>query len=434
MKNVLILTYYWPPTGGAGVHRWLKFVKYLRRFGWEPIVYTPENPEPPLLDPSLENDIPQGLTVLKTRIWEPYSLYKKFVGRPPDKGFQAGFLSEQKVPKRKQDLSVWIRGNFFIPDARKYWIRPSVKYLSAYLKEVPVQVVVTTGPPHSLHLIGLKLKQKLNIPWVADFRDPWTGIDFYSRLKLTRAADRKHHRLEQQVIMQADAVITVSHGLKIDFRKYRQNGIHVITNGYDPEDIPSVPVEPAGDFLITHLGSVNADRNPHAFWKAVSESLQENEPFKKHLRIRFIGKTDVTVRASILEHGLENYVELCPPVPHEQVFTLLKQSRLLFLPVNRTPNAASILTGKLYEYLAAGRPVLGIGPEDGEMARILEETGAGRVCHWDSPDRIKSFLEEIFEKYLAGQSPAIPVNTENYSRVELTRNLAKILDQTVDLL
>jgi len=434
MKNVLILTYYWPPTGGAGVHRWLKFVKYLRRFGWEPIVYTPENPEPPLLDPSLENDIPQGLTVLKTRIWEPYSLYKKFVGRPPDKGFQAGFLSEQKVPKRKQDLSVWIRGNFFIPDARKYWIRPSVKYLSAYLKEVPVQVVITTGPPHSLHLIGLKLKQKLNIPWVADFRDPWTGIDFYSRLKLTRAADRKHHRLEQQVIMQADAVITVSHGMKIDFRKYRQNGIHVITNGYDPEDIPSVPVEPAGDFLITHLGSVNADRNPHAFWKAVSESLQENEPFKKHLRIRFIGKTDVTVRASILEHGLENYVELCPPVPHEQVFTLLKQSRLLFLPVNRTPNAASILTGKLYEYLAAGRPVLGIGPEDGEMARILEETGAGRVCHWDSPDRIKSFLEEIFEKYLAGQSPAIPVNTENYSRVELTRNLAKILDQTVDLL
>jgi len=434
MKNVLILTYYWPPTGGAGVHRWLKFVKYLRRFGWEPIVYTPENPEPPLLDPSLENDIPQGLTVLKTRIWEPYSLYKKFVGRPPDKGFQAGFLSEQKVPKRKQDLSVWIRGNFFIPDARKYWIRPSVKYLSAYLKEVPVQVVITTGPPHSLHLIGLKLKQKLNIPWVADFRDPWTGIDFYSRLKLTRAADRKHHRLEQQVIMQADAVITVSHGMKIDFRKYRQNGIHVITNGYDPEDIPSVPVEPAGDFLITHLGSVNADRNPHAFWKAVSESLQENEPFKKHLRIRFIGKTDVTVRASILEHGLENYVELCPPVPHEQVFTLLKQSRLLFLPVNRTPNAASILTGKLYEYLAAGRPVLGIGPEDGEMARILEETGAGRVCHWDSPDRIKSFLEEIFEKYLAGQSPSIPVNTENYSRVELTRNLAKILDQTVDLL
>lgn len=416
------------------MHRWLKFVKYLRRFGWEPIVYTPENPEPPLLDPSLENDIPQGLTVLKTRIWEPYSLYKKFVGRPPDKGFQAGFLSEQKVPKRKQDLSVWIRGNFFIPDARKYWIRPSVKYLSAYLKEVPVQVVITTGPPHSLHLIGLKLKQKLNIPWVADFRDPWTGIDFYSRLKLTRAADRKHHRLEQQVIMQADAVITVSHGLKIDFRKYRQNGIHVITNGYDPEDIPSVPVEPAGDFLITHLGSVNADRNPHAFWKAVSESLQENEPFKKHLRIRFIGKTDVTVRASILEHGLENYVELCPPVPHEQVFTLLKQSRLLFLPVNRTPNAASILTGKLYEYLAAGRPVLGIGPEDGEMARILEETGAGRVCHWDSPDRIKSFLEEIFEKYLAGQSPSIPVNTENYSRVELTRNLAKILDQTVDLL
>ncbi|HDR88166.1 MAG TPA: glycosyltransferase [Bacteroidetes bacterium] len=433
MKNVLILTYYWPPTGGAGVHRWLKFVKYLRRFGWEPIVYTPENPESPLLDPSLENDIPEGLTILKTRIWEPYALYKKFVGHSPGEGFQAGFLSEQEVPKGKQGFSVWIRGNFFIPDARKYWIKPSVKYLTAFLKKVPVKVVVTTGPPHSLHLIGLKLKQKLNIPWVADFRDPWTGIDFYPRLKLTRAADRKHHRLEQQVIRQADAVITVSHGMKKDFRKYCQNGIHVITNGYDPEDIPSVPVEPAGDFLITHLGSVNADRNPHAFWQAVSEITRENETFKKQLRIRLIGKTDVTVRTSIHEHGLKNTVELIPPVPHEQVFTLLQQSRLLLLPVNRTPNASSILTGKLFEYLATGRPILGIGPEDGEMARILEENEAGQMCHWDRPDRIKSFLEQLFEKYLAGQVPAGSVNTGKYSRVELTRKLAEILDQTVDL-
>ncbi|MGC9472202.1 MAG: glycosyltransferase [Bacteroidales bacterium] len=433
MKNVLILTYYWPPTGGAGVHRWLKFVKYLRRFGWEPIVYTPENPEPPLLDPSLEKDIPEDITILKTRIWEPYALYKKFVGRSPDEGFQAGFLSEEKVPKGKQGISVWIRGNFFIPDARKYWIRPSVKYLTAYLKKFPVQVLVSTGPPHSLHLIGLKLKQKLNIPWIADFRDPWTGIDFYPRLKLTKAADRTHHRLEKQVIKQADAVIAVSEGIKNDFRKYRENGIHVITNGYDPEDIPALPVEPAEDFLISHLGSVNADRNPNAFWKVLSKFVQENHAFKNHLKIRFIGKTDITVRASIREHGLESYVELSLPVPHEQVFTLLKQSRLLLLPVNRTPNASSILTGKLFEYLAAGRPILGIGPEEGEMARILEETGAGRMCHWDRPECIRSFLEKLFEQYLAGQPPAGPVNTGKYSRVELTRKLAEILDQTVDL-
>ena len=210
MKKVLIITYYWPPSGGAGVQRWLKFVKYLRGFGWEPIVYTPENPEAPATDESLLKDIPDNLTVLRTRIWEPYSLYKNFIGQKKGETINAGFLSEKKKPGIAEKISVWIRGNWFIPDARKFWIKPSIIFLSQYLKNNPVHAVVSTGPPHSMHLIALGLKKQLHLPWLADFRDPWTNIDFYDKLMLTKFSNEKHKRMELEVLKNADKVVVVS--------------------------------------------------------------------------------------------------------------------------------------------------------------------------------------------------------------------------------
>ncbi len=164
MKRVLILTYYWPPSGGAGVQRWLKFVKYLREFGWEPIVYTAENPEAPADDDSLEKDIPQNLTILKTPIWEPYDLYKKFTGQASNDRVNAGFLHEKEKPAWSEKLSVWIRGNFFIPDARRFWIKPSIRFLQRYLKTCPVDAIVSTGPPHTMHMIGMGLKKIPDCP------------------------------------------------------------------------------------------------------------------------------------------------------------------------------------------------------------------------------------------------------------------------------
>ena len=209
MKRVLIITYYWPPSGGAGVQRWLKFVKYLRNYGWEPIVYTAENGEMPVIDPSLEKDIPNNTTVLKTKIWEPYSFYKTFIGKKQNEKINASFLSENKKPSLTEKISVWIRGNFFIPDARKFWIKPSVKHLSNYLKSNPVDAIISSGPPHSMHLIALGIKKQFpKLKWVADFRDPWTNIDFYKELMLTSASDRKHKQLEKEVLLHADSVIS----------------------------------------------------------------------------------------------------------------------------------------------------------------------------------------------------------------------------------
>ena len=237
MKKVLIITYYWPPSGGAGVQRWLKFVKYLREFGWEPVVYTPENPEAPAIDMSLEKDIPENLTVIKTKIWEPYSVYKKLVGIKPEEKIKAGFLSENKKPSLIENISVKIRGNFFIPDARKFWIKPSIKFLTKYLKDNPVDAIVSTGPPHSMHMIALGLKKKLNIPWLADFRDPWTNIDFYEELNLSASADKKHHQMEKSVLENADTVSVISRTMAVDFKRLYNRHYEVITNGFDEDDI-----------------------------------------------------------------------------------------------------------------------------------------------------------------------------------------------------
>ena len=205
--------------------------KYLSDFGWQPVVYTTENGEMPAIDPSLEKDIRPDTIVIKKPIWEPYSIYKRLTGRKRDERMGAGFLTEKKKSSKIENLAVWIRGNLFIPDARKYWIKPSVRYLQKYLRENPVDAIISTGPPHSMHLIALALKNKLNIPWIADFRDPWTKIDFYDKLRLSNRADKKHRRLEKVVIQTANIVVTVSWQWSDEFIKMGAVRTEVVTNG-----------------------------------------------------------------------------------------------------------------------------------------------------------------------------------------------------------
>src|ERR1051325_721406 len=308
MKKVLIITYYWPPSGGAGVQRWLKFVKYLREFGWEPIVYTPENPEAPATDPSLEKDIPGNLTVLKTKIWEPYNLYKGFIGQKKNEKINAGFLSEKEKPGLAERISVWIRGNWFIPDAREFWVKPSVKFLSGYLQKHKVDAIVSTGPPHSMHLIALELKRKFNLPWLADFRDPWTNIDFYKDLKLSKASDEKHKKLENEVLKYADKVVSVGQTMSDEFKKILgsdEKKFFVITNGYDEDDLYKSEIKLDPKFTLAHIGSINRDRNPAILWKVLAELVKENTELTSKLEIKLVGKTDVNVDKSIRESRLE---------------------------------------------------------------------------------------------------------------------------------
>jgi len=424
LKKVLIISYYWPPSGGAGVQRWLKFVKYLREFGWEPIVYTPENPEFPAIDESLLKDVPEGIEILRQPIWEPYTWYRQFLGQK-NKKIAAGFVSEKKEPSLLKKIAVWVRGNFFIPDARRFWIKPSVKYLTQYIKEHKVDVVVSTGPPHSMHLIALELKKTLGVKWVADFRDPWTNIDFYQELMLSRWADRKHHSLEHDVLQNADLTLTIGYTMTEEMKALGAKRVETLTNGYDLADFPETKVTLDEKFTISHIGTFTPSRNHIMFWKALSELKQEYSDFASDLVIRTVGVVDYSVRESIKEFGLEENWEEIAYVPHVEVLNYQRRSKVLLVCINNTLNATGILPGKFFEYLASGRPILAVGPTVSDIGRVLEITKAGIIADTNDLLAIKSAILSLYQNQSVEASNSA---IQKFSRKGLTKDLAALLD------
>jgi glycosyltransferase involved in cell wall biosynthesis len=436
MKRVLIITYYWPPSGGSGVQRWLKMSKYLPEYGWQPVIYTTENAEYPIIDHSLEKDVAPNIEVIRRPITEPYSAYKKFLGINKDETVKMGFIQEKEKNKSwKSDLSLWVRGNFFIPDARCGWVKPSVRFLKEYLNEHPVDAIISTGPPHSMHLIAMKLKEALGLPWIADFRDPWTEIDYYNDLHLTAWADRKHHRLEQEVLTKADKVVTVAPDGARRLGRLGNRNVRTIYNGFDRNDDAQTPVNLSEQFTITYLGVLSKIQNPSNLWQALAELIKEDSGFDKNLRINMIGQIDSAVVSSIDENGLTQHVAYSPYMPHDQVSAVHRSSTLLLLLLmpDSEPRAKGLLTGKLFEYMASGRPILCIGPEDGDAARILRETGAGLTISFEDKEKMKEALKNLYQRYLEN---TLEGNTnpkvENYSRQVMTQQYAALLNQAIN--
>ncbi len=424
MKRVLIITYYWPPSGGAGVQRWLKFAKYLPEFGWEPVIYTPENPEYPVEDPTLEKDVPVDIEILRQPIWEPYGLYRRFIGQK-GKRIGGGFVSEKKEPGLLQRISVWIRGNLFIPDARRFWIKPSVRFLGQYLKDSPVDAVISTGPPHSMHLIALELKRSMGIKWIADFRDPWTNIDFYRDLMLSPGADRRHRQMEQDVLKEADLTLTIGYTMTREMEALGAKRVETVTNGYDEDDFPETEVKVDEEFSIAHIGTFSPSRNHPMFWKTLSELKSENSEFAGKLKIRTLGAVDHSVRSSINEHGLTGNWEEIEYVPHEEVLHYQRCSRVLLVCINNTPNATGILPGKFFEYLASGRPILAIGPKESDIGKVLHETKAGMIVEPNDVEGMRESLLYLFKDGTDFKPDQDAIN--QFSRKRLTERLVGLM-------
>ena len=422
--KVLIITYYWPPAGGSGVQRWLKFVKYLRDFGIEPVVYTVENPKYPILDESLQSDIPKGIEVLKQPIFEPNSILSFFGKKKTE---SAGFLDPN--PSFFGKVLQYIRANYFIPDARKYWIDPSVKYLKNYISKNNIDAIVTTGPPHSMHLIGLKLKQQLGVKWIADFRDPWTEIDYFHQLPLSKKAINKHHFLEQEVLLNADKVLVVGSTMNKNYAKFNNNVV-TITNGFDGEIITS-ETKLDSKFTITHIGLMNSDRNPKMLWEVLTEIILENKDFSEDFKLKLIGKVDSTVIEEITTNYLKKNVELIDYVSHNEAIEFQKKSQVLLLLLNNVPSAKGIITGKIFEYLMVNRPILAIAPLDGDLAEILNKTNAGKVVDFEDNETLKSTILDLYSKYKKGNLRIDSNNVEQFHRKELTNKLAEIIKNTV---
>ena len=436
MKRVLIITYYWPPSGGSGVQRWLKMSKYLPEYGWQPVIYTTENAEYPIVDPSLEKDVSPEAEVIRRPINEPYTFYKKFLGIKKEETVKMGFIQEKEKKKSwKSELSLWIRGNLFIPDARRWWVKPSVKYLKSYLKDHPVNAIISTGPPHSMHLIAMALKEATGLPWIADFRDPWTEIDYYQDLHLTRWADHKHHRLEHEVLTKADKVVTVAPDGARRLGRIGNRNVRVIYNGFDRDDDATAEVTPSEKFSITYLGVLSKIQNPEKLWEALGELVSENAKFNNDLQINMIGQIDSSVAKSIGENGLNGSTTYLPYLPHEQVSAVHRSSTLLLLLLmpDSEPRAKGLLTGKLFEYLASGRPILCIGPEDGDAAHVINEANAGTAIGFDDKDKMKDTLKSLYQKYLNHNLPNNPnADIERYSRRALAGEYASLLEKSIN--
>ncbi len=424
-KKVLIITYYWPPAGGPGVQRWLKFVKYLPEFGIEPIVYTPENPSFPIEDKSLQREIPSDLKVVKTKIWEPYQIAEKL--NPKTKDYKAGNFEKSEKQSFLTKISVFIRGNYFIPDARKFWVKPSVKFLRDYLQENSIQTVITTGPPHSLHLIGLKLKQKNpNLKWMADFRDPWTQISYHDELKLTDKAQKKHKQLEKEVLSSADIVIATSFTDAENYRKLEAKRVVVITNGFEESDFRMGKFI-SKKFKITYSGGLEIARNPLVVWEALKELVQENETFKSDFELEFYGNLSQDVENSIIENGLQNHLVKKGYVSHKDSIQGVKNADLLLLTNFPDEKSKGIIPGKLFEYMATGNPTLAIGPDGGDVSRILSETKAGIYFTHAQKEEVKTFILEEYKKWKTADLQLPSFTIDQYSRKNLTEKLAQII-------
>src|SRR5882724_1826388 len=322
-KKVLIITYYWPPAGGIAVQRWVKFSKYLINYGWQPIIYTVSNGHYQLTDDSMLKDISKELVVIKRPIWEPYKLYQLFTKKEKT-NLNPDEVKPDESVSLMNNISNWVRSNFFIPDARKFWIKPSINFLTTFLKENKVDAIVSTGPPHSAHLIALSLKKKSNLPWLADFRDPWTTMDYYQELLLTRWADQKHHRLEREVLKSADAITVVGRGMKEEFESKRGREVMVITNGFDEDDFHDNESLSINDFSLVHMGSFFGRINPVGLWLALAELKNESHPSISKLKIKLTGRISPAVVQSIKDNGLEEFLSISTFQPHDQAIRQMK--------------------------------------------------------------------------------------------------------------
>lgn len=422
--KVLIITYYWPPAGGPGVQRWLKFVKYLPDFGIDPVVYIPENPTYPLIDKGLLEDINPNVTIIKQRIIEPYTWASAFSGTNTKK-ISSGIIPNKKRQSFIQKAMLWVRGNLFIPDARVLWVKPSVKYLSKYIKENGIQTVITTGPPHSLHLIGLNIKKDLSINWIADFRDPWTTIGYHKELKLSRSASIKHRKMEREVLTTADKVIVTSPTTKKEFEHLTKKPITVITNGYDVEKVSRELLDEK--FTLAHIGSFLSERNPRILWKALKELIKENEEFKKRFELKLIGAVSNEVMAAIQEFRLEPYVNNLGYVTHDEAINQQRKSQVLLLVEIDSEETKCIIPGKLFEYMVSERPILAIGPQGADFASIVQTTNTGIFTTYYEKEKLKEALLSYFNQYLQGNLKSHPIGLQQYSRRNLTGQLAELL-------
>lgn len=429
-RRVLILTYYWPPAGGPGVQRFLKFARYLREFGWEPVIITPADGAYPYRDESLEADVPEGIKVVRTGTREPFALYNRISGKK-GKEVPVAMTGFRDSTSLIQKLAKWVRANFFIPDARVGWKPFAIK---AALNEIAlgqVAGIISTGPPHSTHLAGLALKKKTGLPWIADFRDPWTTVYYNAFFPRTNRTKRIDQALEDLVLRQADHVVVISEGMAAEFND-RARKLSVLYNGFDEQDLYTGPDEATSTFQLTYIGNMKPNQQVPFLWKALAACTAADPDFQRDFRLQFTGSIDPGVVGAINEAGLQDHLQIQPFVAHQEATKLMAQAGMLLFIIPDSPDNHRIITGKIFEYLASNTRMLSIGPRKGDAAGILEQAGRNDMLDYSDEQGMISVVQKAYADWrVGGQKPLREPGGDylRYSRRSLTGKLAVILDQ-----
>ncbi len=426
MRNILIITYYWPPSGGAGVQRWLKFSKYLPEFGCTPIILTVDEKQASYaqLDHSLMQEISPDLRVYKTHTFEPYNLYRKLSSK---KEIPYGGFSNQKKVTAFEKFSRWIRGNIFIPDPRKGWNKYALKKAIELIESEKIEVVVTSGPPHSTHLIGEKIKKITGVRWIADFRDPWTDIYYYKELYHSGIATWFDKILEKRVLSNADKIITVSEEVgKLLLKKIPNESekIVVIPNGYDEADFKNARPLENEFFTITYTGTISMSYRIESFVEAVYLLPKE---VKTKIKIRFVGNVPDEILQLFKLKNIDSMVEVLGYIPHDQAISQMLSASVLLMAIPDSPDNKGIVTGKFFEYLAAKRPILAIGPQGGDVDILIQKCQGGKLFSYDDKEKMLQYILDIYEKIQNGTFLSETTGAEMFTRRNLTASLFKNL-------
>ncbi|ROL60279.1 hypothetical protein D9V86_09555 [Bacteroidetes/Chlorobi group bacterium ChocPot_Mid] len=432
MKNILIIAYYFPPSGGPGVQRVLKHIQYLPDFGWKPIVLTVSNGQFPARDESLLDKIPKDVPVYRSHIYEPYDIYRKLTGKKPGTAIDVNVIKKEGQDLSfKEKIAELIRATFFIPDARIGWRLSAGKMIKKIQKEHKIDAIYSSSPPYTCSLIARNFKRRSGLPWVAGFRDPWRGfISVPKRWFIPEIIDMM---MEKSVFTEANAIECAWEGIIKDalgkYPRLNKNKFHHIPNGFDSADFPVVEKINNDKFTITYTGSMYGRRNPASFFEAIELLIKENRINPANLKLRFIGRFGNEVHDMFNKTSFKETIEIIDYIPHEKSIEYLMKSDALLLVVDESKESKEIVPGKVYEYIGVKRPVITIAPHDGAIAKLMEETQSGRVAHQSEILLTAEIIEDYYKQWKENNWSYNPIeeNIKRYERKESARMLAELL-------
>ena len=400
----------------------MKFVKYLPEYNIKPILYVPENPNYPIYDYSLNDEVSEKLEIIKNPITEISNIISNSKSLNL---IRSGNIPNPKEQSLFQRLLFFIRGNLFIPDMKILWKNKSIDFIENYLSKTKIDVVITTGPPHSLHLIGYELKKRLNIKWISDFRDPWVNLNYLNRFHLLPSVKRRHKKLRDKVLINSNSVIVTSEKLKKLYKEIAPN-IFKITNGYDYE-YSTVNID--SKFSISHIGSLYPERNPKYLWDIIDEICINNEEFRSNLQINFIGNTSEKIIKYLSNKTFKSCVKFFDYVDYKRAIEFMCSSQILLMVEVNDNDSSYAIPGKLFDYLNSKRPIIAIGPDNSEVNQILYDTNAGKFFNYNESINLKLHIENLYNQYEMGSISYDAKNISIYRRKNLTEELSKIINK-----